>query len=128
MGGNISLPPEDSQDVQNSWDGYRMAAAYSTNFHAGPGIRLFHHTQQSNGSSYVQEMIWNQANDSWSRGAKLDNVAPNSHMAATVDNSTDILRLFFSSGSNTLQEMWLPIRDPNAEYTAGTGDFRFPIE
>ena len=119
MAGNISLPPGDNNDVENSWDSYRMAAVYSTNFYTGPGIRLFYHSQQLNGSSFVQEMIWIQTNDTWSAGAKLSNVWPNSHMVATMDNSTNILRLFFSSGGNTLQEMWLPITDPNAEYTAG---------
>ena len=119
MVGNISLPPGDKDDVENTWDSYRMAAVYSTNFYTGPGIRLFYHSQKLNGSTFVQEMIWIQANDSWLEGAKLSNVWPNSHMAATLDNSTNILRLFFSSGSNTLQEMWLPITDPNAEYTPG---------
>ena len=119
MAGNISLPPGDNDVVENSWDSYRMAAVYSTNFHTGPGIRLFYHSQQLNGSSFVQEMIWIQANDTWSAGAKLSNVWPNSHMVATIDNSTNILRLFFSSGGKTLQEMWLPITDPNAEYMAG---------
>lgn len=125
MVGNISLPSGDNNDdFENSWDSYRMAAVYSTNFWTGPGIRLFYHSQQLNGSSFVQEMIWIQANDSWSEGAKLSNVWPNSHMAATLDNSTNILRLYFSSGGNTLQEMWLSITDPNAEYTNGTSSLQ----
>ncbi|KAK3168157.1 hypothetical protein OEA41_004603 [Lepraria neglecta] len=119
MAGNISLPAG-SEDPDNEWDGYRIAAVYSKNFYNGPGVRLFYHSQwQSNGTTFVQEMIWNQQNDSWSEGAKLNNVWPNSHVTATIDDSTNILRLFFSSGGNTLQELYLPIMDPNGQYTDG---------
>ena len=119
MAGKISLPAG-SEDPDNEWDGYRIAAVYSKNFHNGPGVRLFYHSQwQSNGTTFVQEMIWNQQNDSWSEGAKLNHVWPNSHMTATIDDSTNILRLFFSSGGNTLQELYLPITDPKGQYTNG---------
>jgi hypothetical protein len=126
MTGNISLPsgnvslPSGNKDPANEWDGYRLAAVYSTNFHSGPGIRLFYHSQwQSNGTSFVQEMIWNQQKDKWSKGVQLNGVWPKSHMAATIDDSTNILRLFFSSGNNTLQEFYLYITDPNGQYTNG---------
>ena len=119
MSGNISLPGG-SKDPENDWDSYRMTAVYSTKFHNGPGTRLFYHSQwQSNGTTFVQELIWNQKNDSWSEGAKINNVWPNSHLAATIDNSTNILRLFFSSGGNTLQEAWLSITDPKGQYANG---------
>ncbi|KAL2039442.1 hypothetical protein N7G274_007714 [Stereocaulon virgatum] len=119
MTGNISLPPG-KKDPENEWDGYRLAAVYSTKFHNGPGIRLFYHSQwQSNGTSFVQELIWNQQNDSWTKGVTLNRVWPNSHMAATIDDSTNILRLFFSSGNNALQELYLSITDPSGQYTNG---------
>ena len=96
-----------------------MAAVYSKNFHSGPGIRLFYHAEQLNGNSSVQEMVWNQRNDSWSNGAKLSSPWPNSHLAATIDESTHILRLFFSSGSQTLQESYTNISAPNDGYHNG---------
>lgn len=115
---NITVPAG-SNDPANDWDSYRMAAAYSKNFHSGPGTRLFYHSQQLNGSSYVQELIWYQGNDTWSYGTRLHTPWPNSHLAATIDESTKILRLFFSSGNNTLQEMWMSLTDPNGEYRNG---------
>ena len=117
--GNISEPLE-SGDLKNDWDGYRMAAVYSTKFHAGPGIRLFYHATQLNGTSFVQEMIWNQNNDSWLQGAVLNRPVPNSHFAVTVDESTNILRVFFSSGDRTLSEEWMDISNPNGVYNSGT--------
>ena len=115
---NISIPTG-SGDPENNWDSYQMAAAYSKGFHSGPGTRFFYHTQELNGTSYVQELIWYQGNDSWAYGSKLFTPWPNSHLAVTIDNSTNILRLFFSSGHNTLQEMWMSLTDPNSEYRDG---------
>lgn len=116
--GNISLPSE-SDDPKNDWDSYRMAAVYSSNFMSGPGIRLFYHAQQLNGSSVVQEMIWSQTNDSWSHGAQIHDAWPNSHLAATVDESAKTLRLFYSSGNKSLQESWTSITDQAEQYNAG---------
>lgn len=116
--GNLSLPSE-ADDPQNDWDGYRMAAVYSENFHSGPGLRLFYHAEQLNGTSHVQELVWIQSNDSWSQGAKLHDPYPNSHLAATIDESTRTLRLFFSSGNGTLQEAWTSISDPTPNYSNG---------
>lgn len=119
MTGNISLP-SGNKDPENEWDGYSLTAVYSTKFHSGPGIRLFYHTLSLlKGSSFVQEMIWNQENDTWTPGVQLNGVWPKSHMAATIDDSTNILRLFFSSGNNTLQELYLSITDPSGQYTNG---------
>ena len=96
-----------------------MAAVYSVNFDDGPGIRLFYHAVQLNGTSLVQELVWNQKNDSWSRGAQLSRPYPNSHLAAAVDENSKILRVFFSSGSNTLAEEWLNITNIQDGYNPG---------
>lgn len=117
--GNIPVPAATNQDPKNDWDGYRMAAVYSENFHSGPGLRLYYHAENLTGAAYVQEMIWTQSTDSWANGAKLLNPWPNSHLAATVDESTQILRLFFSSGNNTLQEVWMSVSDPTGSYKDG---------
>ena len=111
--------PSQGDDPKNGWDGYRMAAVYSVNFDNGPGIRLFYHAGQLNGTSVVQELIWNQKNDSWSKGAELLKPYPNSHLAATVDENSKILRLFFSSGNQTLSEEWLNITNTQAGYSPG---------
>lgn len=111
--------PTVTQDPKNDWDGYRMAAVYSENFHSGPGLRLYYHAENLTGPAYVQELIWTQSNDSWANGAKLHNPWPNSHLAATIDESTQILRLFFSSGNNTLQEAWTSVSDPTGTYRNG---------
>ena len=116
--GNVSQPLQ-SGDPKNNWDGYRMAAVYSSNFHTGPGIRLFYHATQLDGTSFVQEMIWRQNNDSWSKGAVLSRPVPNSHLAATVDESTNILRVLFSSGDKTLSEEWIDISSSTTNYTSG---------
>ena len=116
--GNLSVPSV-TQDPKNDWDGYRMAAVYSENFHGGPGIRLYYHAENLTGPGYVQELIWVQSTDSWINGAKLHNPWPSSHLAATIDESTQILRLFFSSGNNTLQEAWMSVSDPTGTYKNG---------
>lgn len=115
-----SLPlPAVTQDPKNEWDGYRMAAVYSGNFRTGPGLRLYYHAENLTGAPFVQELIWTQNTDSWVKGAKLLNPWPNSHLAATIDESTQILRLFFSSGNNTLQEAWTSLSDPTGTYKNG---------
>ncbi len=118
--GNISTEPGD-RDPKNDWDGYRMAAVYSKNFSTGPGIRLFYHAPQLNGSSFVQEMIWVQGNDSWTQGSQILGAHPGSHLTTIVDESIGILRLFFSAANGTLQEMWTKLSDPsNSDYRKGT--------
>ena len=115
-----SLPlPAVTQDPKDEWDGYRMAAVYSGNFHTGPGLRLYYHAENLTGAPFVQELIWTQNTDSWVKGAELLNPWPNSHLAATIDESTQILRLFFSSGNNTLQEVWTSLSDPTGTYKNG---------
>ena len=116
--GNFTLPSV-TQDPENGWDGYRMAAVYSANFHTGPGIRLYYHAENLTGAPFVQELIWTQSSDSWTKGAKLLDPWPTSHLAATIDESTQILRLFFSSGNNTLQEAWTSLLDPTGTYKNG---------
>ena len=96
-----------------------MAAVYSQNFKSGPGMRLYYHVLDLNGTNFVQEVIWLQAQDKWSKGAELNGVFPNSHFAASIDESTGILRLFFSSGNNTLQEAWSDIKKSPMTYQKG---------
>ena len=116
--GNFTLPSV-TQDPENGWDGYRMAAVYSEKFHTGPGVRLYYHAENLTGAPFVQELIWTQSSDSWTNGAKLLDPWPTSHLAATIDESTQILRLFFSSGNNTLQEAWMSLSDPTGTYRNG---------
>ena len=117
--GNLTAPNNDDQDPVNDWDGYRMAAVYSPIFHAGPQARLFFREQSLDGPNLIQELIWNQNADSWSRGANFTDSWPTSHMAATIDESTNILRLFFSTGNRTLQEYWTDISTPDTAYAKG---------
>ena len=118
MIGNVSLP-SDSKDPKNGWEGYRMAAVYSSRFTTGPGVRLYFHAAALNGTSYVKEFIWIQDKDTWSDGATFHDVNPNSHIAATVDESNDILRLFYSTSDGTLQEAWMDLTDPSGRYKPG---------
>lgn len=96
-----------------------MAVAYSTNFHDGPGARLFYHFLAENGTRWVQEMIWNQNSDSWSQGATLNDPWPSSRLAAVVDETGKTLRFFYSAGNLTLQESYLDIQDANSTYKTG---------
>lgn len=94
--GNDLLHKNDGEP-ENGWDVYRMTAVYSKNFASGAGCRLFYH---SNNSSVVQELIWN--NETWRKGASFD-AYPKSHLSATIDESTKILRLFYSTRRRALQ-------------------------
>ena len=117
--GNISVPSESNPDPKNGVGSYTMAAVYSQNFTTGPGIRLFYHAELLNGTSFVQEMIWIQTKDSWTKGAKIPNVWPNSKLAATIDDENGLLRLFFMTGNETIQEMYYDINDAHGEYQSG---------
>ncbi len=117
--GNISVPSEKSQDPKNGVGSYAMAAVYSADFASGPGIRLFYHAELLNGTSYVQEMVWNQAKDTWTKGVQIPNVWPNSKLAATIDDSNAMLRLFFTTGDEALQEVFCSIKDEHWKYENG---------
>ncbi|KAL8735236.1 MAG: hypothetical protein Q9181_002912 [Wetmoreana brouardii] len=118
--GNLSLPKNSqSQDPSNQFDSYRMAAVYSDQFSTGAETRLFYHASANNGTNWVQEWIWSQKQDEWRIGQAITNVYPNSHLAATVDVKNKLLRLYFSSGNLTLQEVWLNISDRMALYNNG---------
>ena len=119
MVGNITVTSDNTNDPKNNWDSYRMAAVYSAGFHNGPGIRLYYHAQELNGTSWVQELIWDQQNDTWSSGSAFYDAWPSSHLAATVDESSRILRLFFSSGNLTLSEYYTNISSPDSSYHKG---------
>ena len=96
-----------------------MAAVYSANFQTGPGIRLYYHAAELNGTSWVQELVYAQQSDSWSMGAVFQDAWPNSHLAATVDDNSKILRLFFSSGNLTLSEYYTNISSTDSSYHKG---------
>ncbi|KAL8923290.1 MAG: hypothetical protein Q9208_004690 [Pyrenodesmia sp. 3 TL-2023] len=120
MVGNISLPDKNpNKDPINQFDSYRMAAVYSENFSNGAETRLFFHRAAANGTTWVQEWIWTKKRDDWQIGQAITNVYPNSHLAATVDERHGLLRLYFSSGNLTLQEVWLNITDPKSIYNNG---------
>ena len=104
MSGNMSNSSQNG-DPRNTWDSYRMTAVYSRNFSTGPGARLFYHAQYLNGTAFVQEMVWAQTNDSWTKGADIAGVNPNSHLAASIDESEGVLRLFYSTGDKNLEEI-----------------------
>ncbi|KAI9783143.1 MAG: hypothetical protein M1816_001594 [Peltula sp. TS41687] len=97
----------------------RLAAVYSEDFSTGPGARVFYHAppDDKNKDGYVQELIWDQRSDAWSLGAKVTDPLPTSALAATIDGQS--LRLFYSTGSGTLQESWLNIADAKASYKRG---------
>ena len=120
--GNLSISagnPE--QDPPNSWDSYRMAAIYSTQFIGGPQVRLYYHTLTTGTNSVpiVQEMIWSQSNDSWANGCQFPNPWPNSNLATTIDVVTNTIRLYYSSGNLTLQESWFDLNNQSAGWQAG---------
>ena len=117
--GNITLPSEKAPDPKNGIGSYAMAAVYSENFTSGAGTRLFYHAELLNGTSYVQEMVWTQAKDAWTKGAQIPNVWPNSKLAATIDENNGLLRLFFTTGSETLQEVYCDINDAHWKYQSG---------
>ncbi|KAL9030320.1 MAG: hypothetical protein Q9196_001548 [Gyalolechia fulgens] len=119
MIGNLSVPANSkTKDPVNQFDSFRIAAVHSEHFWTGAGTRLFYHASADNGS-WVQEWIWTKETDDWRIGQAITNVYPNSHIAATVDEQNRLLRLYFSSGDLTLQEMWLNISDPLGIYNNG---------
>ena len=112
-----SVEPLENDDLNNGWS-YRIAAVHSNNFYSGPGARLFYHADQTNIQSnhLIQELKCYKKNEIWILVDRFANAAPNSHLSATIDESTKILRLFYSSGNETWQEQVLNITDPNAVY------------
>ena len=117
--GNITLPSSGSPDPPNQFDSYRMAAIYSKNFQSGAGIRLFYHAVELNGTNFIQEVVWSQSEDKWSKGAEIQGAWPNSHLAATIDDTNDLVRLFFSSGDYALQEVWSDMSQSPMSYKNG---------
>lgn len=119
---NRSIPVASPQ--ANGSDGYRMAAVYSDKFQSGAGCRLFYHAENKPGNS-VKELIWDKTNDNWIPGAQLDDVLPNSHLSATIDESTQILRLFYYSygnetnGTQYLTYSYTNITNPTYGYKKG---------
>ena len=95
-----------------------MAATYSTNFSTGPGARLFYHGSNKT-DTWIQELIWYHQNDSWAMGTAIFGADPTSHLAATIEPLSQVLRLFYSSGSGAIEEQWIDITAPNATYQLG---------
>ena len=118
--GNISIPKNTDNDPENDWDSFRIAAVYSDAFSAGPQVRLFYHQPQINGNgTWIQELIWYQNNNTWAEGAQFPDAWPRAHMVATIDDTTQVLRLFFSTGGKTLQEYYAFVNDPDLTYKPG---------
>jgi len=119
--GSFSLPSGASPDANptNDWDGLNMAAVYSMNFPNGPGARLYYHFTSPNGSTWIQELKWDQADDKWETGAALTGASPNSHIAATIDEQHKVVRVFYSTENGTLQESWSNLTLYNAPYHLG---------
>lgn len=128
---DVSLDEDEYDPSLDDKGSLRLAAVYSSDFAGGPGARVFYHAKpaQAEGeegeeeeeegeSGWVQELVWDQRSDSWSEGAKITNVVSTSQLAATIDGQ--YLRLFYSTGNNTLQESWLDIKSSNGTYTPGT--------
>lgn len=117
---NGSFNPQSNSSPEsnprNDWDGLNMAAVYSMNFPTGPGARLYYHFASPNGSAWIQELKWDQAADVWETGTTFGGGAPNSHIAATIDEQHKAVRVFYSTGNGTLQESWSNITQYNGTY------------
>lgn len=100
-----------------------LAVVYSANFRSGPGARVFYHAQTGDDrdAGYTQELIWDQRKDSWSLGARISDPVPDSQLAATIDGQ--VLRLFYCSGNQTLQESWMNMTDSKGGYIRGMFQF-----
>ena len=112
------VPGNSSFAGEGGWNGFRMAAAYSANFSSGPGARLFYHGGNAS-ATWIQELVWNHRNDSWRPGASIFGADPTSHLTATIEPSSLVLRLFYSSGGGTVEEQWLNVTAPDATYQRG---------
>ncbi|MCJ1308692.1 hypothetical protein MMC25_002346 [Agyrium rufum] len=114
-----ALPFAWPNDTSNSFDSYRMAVVYSTEFATGPGARFFYHVSDGTGSSYVQELIWFQTNDSWAEGAQFSAAVSSSHIEVVIDDSTETLRLFYVANGPTLRESYIDYTRDDATYENG---------
>ena len=119
--GSFSPQPDalPNANPSNDWDGLNMAAVYSMNFRNGPGARLYYHFTSPNGSAWIQELSWDQADDTWQTGAAFPGASPNSHLAATVDEQHKAVRVFYCIGNGTMQESWSNITQANGTYNLG---------
>ncbi len=108
-----------SAENETDHGSFALAAVYSTDFASGPGARVYYHARpdEQNQTGWVQELIWDQKSDSWAMGARLPDPVSTSQLAVTINGQ--ILRLFYSTGSGTLQEHWLNITDPRGNYIKG---------
>ena len=112
LSGNFSLLGE------GGWNGYRITAVYSANFSSGAGARLF--VPQSNDtSSWVQELVWTQSNDSWAYGTRIKGPTTESHLSAIIEPQSQTLRLFYSMPDHSIQELWCNITSPDPVYQPG---------
>lgn len=97
-----------------NWDGFRMAAVYHGTM---AGCRLFYHAGNAAGNAtenWIQELIWYQNEDTWQPGFRIDGALPNSHLSATIDDSSRILRLFYLNEDKKLQYSYTNITEGQA--------------
>ncbi|MCJ1364163.1 hypothetical protein MMC16_003272 [Acarospora aff. strigata] len=118
--GSFPLENDDSaMNPANDWDGWNIAAVYSSKFSGGPGARLYYHFTALNGSQWIQELKWDQTDDTWEVGAVLTGASPNSHITATIDDQHRAVRVFYCAGNGTLQESWQNMTQANGTYNLG---------
>ncbi|KAI9830906.1 MAG: hypothetical protein M1838_005775 [Thelocarpon superellum] len=86
--GSLNVKVNGSSATSSDNGGLSLAAVYSSTFSTGPGARLYYHADDGSGTAFVQE----------------------SRLSATVD--ADAVRLFYCSGSGTLQESYMLLSDP----------------
>ena len=91
---------------------------YSESFATGPGARIYFH-QYNSTTAWVQELIWTQANDTWSYGSQIPGPAADSHLCAVLESQSQALRLFYSDEQNAVREIWWNITSPTPEYQEG---------
>lgn len=104
-----------SQATEEDSGGLKLAAVYSKDFIQGPGARLFYHADDETTAPYVQELIWDEATNIWSNGAKIADPLPNSQLSAVIDNN--LLRLYYSAEGGTLRESILYLKPPKGIQT-----------
>ena len=115
---HFPVPGNSSFVGDGGWNGFRMAAAYSSHFLTGPGARLFYHGGNAT-SKWIQELLWHQNNDTWTVGAAIYGADSNSHIAATIEPQSQALRLFYTNGGGAIEEQWTSITANNATYQRG---------
>ena len=107
--GLLSPSPSSSSSL-GGWNGYRLTSVFSSNFSTGAGVRLFCH-QSNETATWLQELIYIQANDTWTYGARILGVSHDAHLTALIEPASHALRIFYSTGANgtDIGEAWTNI-------------------